>query len=84
MNISKKFQNKLRCICGKDVLFEIIYDVECNWGVHTVIQCPNCQELFSVDKMCPSFQNIFELIKNNTKLYSKNEKSNYLLNFHPC
>jgi len=83
MDISKKFQNKLHCICGNDVLFEIINEIGCDWGVHTVIQCPNCQELFSVDKKCPAFQSIFELIKNNTTLYSENEKSDYLSNSHP-
>ncbi len=84
MNISKKFQNKLRCVCNNYVLFEIIDEVECNWGIHTIIQCPDCQDLFSVDKKCPSFQNIFELIKNNPELYSKQEKSDYVLNSHPC
>jgi hypothetical protein len=84
MNVSKKFQNKLQCICKNHVVFEIIDEIECDWGFHTVIQCPTCQELFSVDKKCPAFQNIFELLKNNSKLYSNNEKSNYLLNSHPC
>ena len=84
MNISEKFQNKLRCICNNDVLFEIIDEIECDWGFHTVIQCPECQELFSVDKKCPAFKNIFELLKNNTELYSKKEKTGYLLNSHPC
>ena len=84
MNISEKFQNKLRCICGNNVLFEMIDEIECDWGFHTVIQCPNCQELFSVDKKCPAFQNIFLLLKNNTTLYSKKEKSDYLSNSHPC
>ena len=84
MNISKKFQNKLRCVCNNYVLFEIIDEVEFNWGIHTIIQCPDCQDLFSVDKKCPSFQNIFELIKNNPELYSKQEKSDYVLNSHPC
>jgi len=84
MNISKKFQNKLQCICGNNVLFEMIDEIECDWGFHTVIQCPNCQELFSVDKKCPAFQNIFLLLKNNTALYSEKEKSDYLSNSHPC
>ncbi len=84
MNMSEKFQNRLRCICNNDVLFEIIDNIECDWGAHIVIQCPECQELFSVDKKCPAFNNIFELLENNTKLYSKKEKSDYLLNSHPC
>ena len=84
MNISEKFQNKLRCVCNIDVLFEIIDEIECDWGFHTVIQCPHCKELFSIDKKCPAFQNIFELLKYNTELYSKKEKSDYLFNSHPC
>ncbi len=82
--MSEKFQNKLRCVCNIDVLFEIIDEIECDWGIHTVIQCPNCEELFSIDKKCAAFQNIFELLKYNTELYSKKGKSNYLLNSHPC
>jgi len=84
MNVSEKFQNKLQCICKNYVVFEIINDIECDWGFHTVIQCPECQDLFSVDNKCPAFQNIFELLKNNSELYSKKEKSDYLLNSHPC
>lgn len=82
MNISK-FQNKLRCTCDNDVFFEIIDDVECDWGVHTIIQCPNCEELFSLDKKCPAFQNIFELLKNNPELFSEKERSDYLSKSHP-
>ena len=84
MNISEKFQNKLHCICDNNVFFEIINEIECDWGFHTVIECPNCKELFSVDKKCPAFQNIFELLKINTKLFSEKEKSDYLSNSHPC
>ena len=62
MKLSEKFQNKLRCVCNNDTLFEIIDEVQCDWGFHTVIQCPKCQELFSVDKKCPAFKNIFELL----------------------
>ena len=83
MNASK-FQNKIRCICKNDVLFEMIDEIECDWGVHTVIQCPDCEELFSIDKQCPSFQNVFELMKNNLGLFSEKEKSDYLLNSHSC
>ena len=82
MNISK-FQNKLRCVCNDYVIFEIIDNIECDWGIHTVIQCPNCEELFSVDQKCPAFQNISELSKNNPKLFSEKEKSDYLSNSHP-
>ena len=45
------------------LFFEIIDEIECDWGFHTVIECPNCKELFSVDKKCPAFSNIFELLK---------------------
>ena len=79
-----KFQNKLQCICNDNVFFEIIDEIECNWGIHIVIQCSNCKKLFSVDKKCPAFQNIFELLKNNPELYSEKEKSDYLQNSHPC
>ena len=83
MAISKKFQNELKCICGKEVLFELIEDIECDWGNHSVIQCPNCEELFSIDKKCPAFQTIELLLEKNTTLFSKSEKSEYLLNSHP-
>ena len=56
MSINDKFQNKLHCICNEDVIFEIIDDIECDWGNHTVIQCPQCEELFSIDCECPAFQ----------------------------
>ncbi|MDH3204579.1 MAG: hypothetical protein OEL81_07880 [Nitrosopumilus sp.] len=83
MDFSKKFQNKVNCICNVDVIFEIIDDIECDWGAHTVIQCPNCEELFSIDIQCPAFQSISKLIENNPELYSEKEKSNYLSNSHP-
>lgn len=84
MNFSEKFSSKLQCSCDEYVFFEIIDDIECDWGFHTVIQCPNCEDLFSIDKKCPAFQSIFELLKNNSKLFSEQEKSNYLSNSHPC
>ena len=83
MDISK-FKTKLHCICNADVHFEIIDEIDCDWGTHTVIQCPNCEELFSIDKKCPAFQNIFELLKNNPELLSEKQKSNYATNSHPC
>ena len=82
MNLIEKFQNKLQCICGNSVTFEIINDIECDWGIHTIIQCPVCEELFSVDKKCPAFKNIMELLKNNNALFTKKEQSNYLSNSH--
>ena len=80
---TEKFQNKFYCICGKHVIFEIIDDVECDWGNHTVIQCPHCEELFSLDCECPAFQNILQLLPFNSNLFSSDEKLNYLNNSHP-
>jgi hypothetical protein len=84
MDLSKKFQNNLQCICDEHVIFDVINDVECDLGSHVLIQCPRCEELFSADKKCPAFQNILELLINNPSLYSEEEKSEYLSNFHPC
>ena len=50
-----KFQKKLICICKNSATFEVIPEIECDWGYHTVIQCPKCEELFSIDKKCPAF-----------------------------
>ena len=83
MNLNLKFQNKLRCICNEDVTFEIIEDIECDWGSHFVIQCPKCEELFSADCECPAFANILQLLEKNYVLYSDKEKSEYLANSHP-
>ena len=82
MNLIDKFQKTLQCICNNKVSFEIIDNVECDWGDHIVIQCPICEELFSTDKKCPAFQDILKLLKNNPQLYSENEQSNYLSNSH--
>ena len=78
----KKFQNPMKCICNNIVIFEIIPEVECDWGIHTIIQCPKCEELFSIDVKCPAFQNILKLLKENTLLYTDNEISDYLLKSH--
>ena len=79
-----KFQNKFQCVCNDDVLFEIIDEIECDWWFYTVIQCLNCEKLFSVDKKCARFENIFKLLKNNTELFTKKEKFDYLSNSHQC
>jgi len=79
----KKFENYLKCICNNIVIFEIIPEVECDWGIHTIIQCPKCEELFSIDVKCPAFQNILKLLKENILLYTDEEQSNYLLTSHP-
>jgi len=83
MAINDKFQNKLHCICNEDVIFEIIDDIECDWGNHTVIQCPKCEELFSVDCECPAFQNVLKLMPFNENLFSDEQKLDYLKNSHP-
>ena len=83
MSNYEKFQNNLRCICNTFVTFEVINDIECDWGIHTVVQCPNCEELFSIDKQCPAFEDISKLLKINPNLYSSIERSNYLANSHP-
>ena len=80
---TKKFQKKLTCICKNIVLFEIIPEIECDWGSHTVIQCPVCEELFSIDLKCPAFQTIEKLFKGNTELYSNSEQTSYLSKPHP-
>ena len=78
-----KFQKKLTCVCKNIVLFEIIPEIECDWGCHTVIQCPVCEELFSVDMMCPAFQTIEKLLKENITLYTSDEQSSYFSESHP-
>ena len=83
MNFSEKFQNKLNCVCNEDVIFEIIDDIECDWGTHFVIQCPKCEELFSADCECPAFRSILNLLQHNNSLYSEEEKLQYLANSHP-
>jgi len=54
MNLGK-FQNEVKCTCNEHVVFDVVEDIECDWGSHTVIQCPKCEELFSADKKCPKF-----------------------------
>ena len=78
----KKFQNKLLCICQNNVIFQIIPEIECDWGIHTVVQCPKCEELFSIDKKCPAFETIEKLWKKNIELYTNNEQFFYLSKSH--
>jgi len=82
MNNLDKFQKKLQCICQNMVLFEIIPEIECDWGSHIVIQCPTCEELFSIDKKCPAFQTIELLLKQNTGLLSNEEQVSYTIDCH--
>jgi len=83
MENQEKFQNKLHCTCNESVFFEIIENIECDWGTHDVIQCPKCEEIFSVDCECPAFQNILKLLEYNDSIFSDLEKSDYLKNAHP-
>jgi len=83
MNMDK-FQKKLLCVCQNTVLFEIIHEIECDWGFHTVIQCPKCEELFSIDKKCPAFQSIELLLKQNVGLFSNKDQSSYFSGCHSC
>jgi hypothetical protein len=80
---TKKFQKKLTCICKNIVIFEIIPEIECDWGCHTVIQCPKCEELFSIDVKCPTFQTIEKLLKKNIALYDDDAQFFYLSKSHP-
>lgn len=82
----KKFDTLLlECSsCSVKVIFDLIDDIECDWGSHAVIQCPNCEELFSIDNQCPTFSSIIVLLELNPGLLSSIEKSNYLLKSHPC
>ena len=83
MSNHEKFQNNLLCTCNTLVKFEIIDDVECDWGIHVVVQCPNCEELFSIDRQCTAFADVTKLLKINPNLYSNMDRSNYLTNSHP-
>jgi len=81
-----KFDNcVLRCSsCNVKVIFDLIDEIECDWGSHKVIQCPNCGELFSVDHKCPAFSSLLDLLESNNNLLNQQEKSSYLSGSHPC
>ncbi len=80
-----KFENRLlQCSsCNVKVTFDLIDVIECDWGLHHVIQCPNCQELFSIDHSCPAFSSILDLDELNSDLLNQKEKSDYLSTSHP-
>jgi len=82
----KKFDNLLlECSsCNVKAIFDLIDDIECDWGSHVVIQCQNCEELFSIDNLCPAFSSIIALLELNPDLFSSVETSNYLSKSHPC
>ena len=79
----KKFSETRRCTCNELVEFETIDEIECDWGIHVVIQCPKCEELFSVDTECPAFRSILDLENTNMGLFSGKEKFDYKKNSHP-
>ena len=78
----KKFQKKLTCVCKNIVTFEVIPEIECDWGSHTVVQCPKCEELFSIDKKCPAFETIEKLWTQNMDFYDKQDQTYYLEKSH--
>ena len=79
----EKFSDSKRCICGELVKFDTIYEIECDWGIHVVIQCPKCEALFSIDTQCPAFGSVLDLDKTNMDLFSGKEKFDYQKNSHP-
>ena len=79
----KKFSEKRKCTCNELVEFETIDEIECDWGIHVVIQCPKCEELFSIDTECPAFRSVLELENTNMGLFSGKEKFDYKKNSHP-
>ena len=70
--------------CNVKVIFDLIDDIECDWGSHAVIQCSNCEELFSIDNQCPAFSSLIVLLELNPDLLNSVEKSIYLSTSHPC
>ena len=79
----KKFSELRRCTCNEIVEFETIDEIECDWGSHIVIQCPKCEELFSIDAECPAFRSVLDLENTNMGLFSGKEKFDYKKNSHP-
>jgi hypothetical protein len=81
----KKLDNLLlNCSsCNLKAIFDLIDSIECDWGEHVVIQCTNCEELFSIDHKCPAFSSIMELIKFNKDLMTKQEILDYGSLSHP-
>ena len=65
------------------VIFDLIDDIEYDWGSHTVIPCPRCEELFSIDHQCPAFSSLTVLLELNINLFNSEEKSRYLSKSHP-
>ena len=83
--MNKFVDHLLQCSsCNVKVIFDLIDDIECDWGSHIVIQCPNCEELFSIDQRCPAFSSLLDLFELNDDLLSQQEKLDYLSKSHPC
>jgi len=80
------FDNQLlQCSsCNEKVIFDLIHDIECDWGSHVVVQCPHYEELFSIDNPCPAFSSLVVLLELNPSLFSFEEKSDYLSKSHLC
>jgi len=70
--------------CITKVTFVKIEDVECDYGIHTLVQCPNCEELFSIDGPCNAFQNLLELADYNSGILTNHEIDYYRLSVHSC
>ena len=84
MDSEKLIKNLLCCSsCKKSIVFELIEEIECDWGSHPVIQCPECEELFSVDRQCPAFQDLMALHNFNKNLFTEKEIQEYSRDPHP-
>ncbi len=83
--MNKFYEHLLQCSsCNVKVIFDLIDNIECDWGSHAVIQCPNCEELFSIDQKCPAFSSLLDLFEFNGDLLNHQDKVNYLSKSHPC
>lgn len=85
MILERLLSKKLLCsTCKGEAVFLKVEDVECDYGTHTLIQCPLCQELFSIDGPCNAFQNLLYLLDVNHDILTKNEIELYRLSAHAC
>lgn len=86
INLQSRFINKnLICSsCHAKIRFIILNEVECDWGIHTILQCPECGDLFSIDGPCPAFESMMVLEKSNEGILNKEEMSFYESNIHSC
>ena len=70
--------------CGAEATFEKIEDVECDYGIHILIQCPICEDLFSIDGPCNAFHNLLDLADCNPSILNHHERELYRLSAHSC